>query len=194
MNNNLSDSMIATLFGEAPYSAETVLLAWGAGIATVIVMWLFVFVIGFLIARSGRLKPQTFRVVFGYDSSYIRLNKATLDDLKLRSGGRIVIARVLGQGRTERRGKREIENLGFRQDGGPLRRDQIEISKRTLDSLFSDDIKEDDPIKVDLRNYELRGFSEYLNDPDDRVRFANRFTIFLTIIVLAIELGFGFFS
>ena len=28
----------------------------------------------------------------------------------------------------------------------------------------------------------------------DRVRFANRFTLFLTFVVLVIELGFGFFA
>lgn len=176
---------IADTIGRVPLTT-TIAIFIGGAFFTLLVQAAYS-VVRYYHSRMTSGTGHSLKVVFGEDSSRIRMTKQTIDVVGLSNSvnGRIRIISSLPMGRS----KRAIETLGYRQDGN-LDHNTIEMPRRTFRKLYGQE-SPSDAHTFRFEPIELKGFAEYWFDPDDRTRFANRFAIWLGVAFLTLELAAG---
>ena len=170
-------------------SPQVIGATWLVGFVSAFVLLLLLGAFRLYLASRKIDNPQNLKIKVVDDEGTVRLNSGTINRLNLSRarGQRVIITSLKPAGNGHRRLATVIENLSWRSDQN-LANDTLEISERSLGKLFKgQDVEDGNSLPFDLKLYELKGFADYWNNPDPRAKFANRFAVYLTSIVLIIE-------
>ncbi|WP_411819117.1 hypothetical protein ABFZ85_08920 [Hyphococcus formosus] len=105
-------------------------------------------------------------------------------------GGRAEVSGLKegGEGRLPIIGNDIVELWSHRRDE---KADVIFLTPQLIENFFPGQNKTDgDEVWLGIKPSDLKGFARYWNHEDDGKKFSNRFAVYLTMVILFIELGF----
>lgn len=161
---------------------------WALGFISAIVLFLATTGVSQFVSARRVKNAKPIRIKVSDEDDKVRLHPSTIDKLGLstKRGTRVFVTSCKPRGRGYRRIETIVTNLDWRANN--LNKDTLEVSDRTLAKLFKgQNVQEGDPVFLQFKLYQLRGLADFWFTPDERARFANRFVVYLSALVLAIE-------